>query len=417
MRQALNTLPPRDLPTSEALAADAPRLRVLSLSTVFPNPGAPLHGLFVQERLRHLAAHADIRVVAPVARFPWRPHSTVTAERRAGLPVAHPTFRYVPGILKATDGFALAISALPTVRRLMRETGGFDLIDAHFAYPEGFAAALLGRWLGLPVVMTERGTLPMIWEDPLRGRAARWGLRQADRVIAVAEPLAALARAAGVPGERVSVIENGVDAARFHPRDKAEARRAVGCGHAGPLLVSVGHLSPRKGFHRVLDVLPELLRDVPDLAFAIVGGPGKEGDNSADLARRIAERGLERHVIMAGPQSPEGVADWLAAADVFVLASDLEGCPNVVWEAMACARPVVASRVGHVGHMVPDFAGIVFGDAEDRAALQTALAQALQRPWDPARIRAHAEAHTWEGVAERVLAQWRLAAGLSAERR
>jgi glycosyltransferase involved in cell wall biosynthesis len=177
------------------------------------------------------------------------------------------------------------------------------------------------------------------------------------------------------------------------------------------MLVSVGHLSPRKGFQRVLDVLPALVREVPDLLFAIVGGPGKEGDNSADLKRRVQEAGLERNVVMAGPQSPEGVAAWIAAGDVFVLASELEGCPNVVWEAMACGRPVVASRVGHVAHMVPPTCGIVYGAADDRAALQEALSAALERPWDLARIRAHAAAHTWEGVAERVLAEWERAAG------
>jgi glycosyltransferase involved in cell wall biosynthesis len=391
--------------------ARARRLRVLSLSTVFPNPGAPLHGLFVLERLRHLAAHAEIRVVAPVARFPWREASGVRREERGGMPVEHPTFRYVPGVLKATDGLALALSALPTVLRLRREGFDFDLIDAHFAYPEGFAAVLLGRWLGRPVVVTERGTLPMIWDDPLRGRAARWALRRADRAIAVSRHLGDMALAAGAEAGRVAVIENGVDAARFFPRDKAEARRAVGCDHAGPMLVSVGHLSPRKGFHRVLDVLPDLVREVPDLVLAIVGGPGKEGDNRADLERRIRENGLGRHVVMAGPQTPEGVAAWIAAGDVFVLASDLEGCPNVVWEAMACARPVVASRVGHVEHMVPEHCGIVFGQAEDRTALRRALSEALERPWDLARIRAHAAAHTWEGVAERVLEQWRLALG------
>jgi glycosyltransferase involved in cell wall biosynthesis len=103
------------------------------------------------------------------------------------------------------------------------------------------------------------------------------------------------------------------------------------------------------------------------------------------------------------------VALWLGAADVFVLASDFEGCPNVVLEAMACGRPVVATKVGDVERMVPPLAGILLDDPNDCTALADALISALHTAWHPAAIRDHVAARSWAEVAQRAVRQWRMA--------
>lgn len=389
-------------------------MRVLSFTTVFPNRVRPQHGLFVLERLRYCARLANIRVVAPRGFLPWPAMGGVPGrDRCGGLEVEHPTFRYIPRFGKWLDGLFLYAAALPTVRRLVRD--GVDVIDAHFAYPEGFAAVLLGRKFGLPVVITLRGTEPLIAAaGPWRRRAVRYALRRATRLVAVSEPLAAFARdmVAEEPGPvpPVTVIANGVDLMRFSPGPQGEARRALGLPGSGRLLVSVGHLSPRKGFQRVLRILPELLRDVPDLHFAIVGGPGGEASNEAELRSLAGVAELAGRVTFAGSQPPERVATWLRAADLFVLASDYEGCPNVVWEALACGQPVVAARVGEVERMVPSFAGHLIEEADDLPALRAALARGLAGGHDRGAIRAWAERHGWEGVAVRVLEEWTAAA-------
>jgi teichuronic acid biosynthesis glycosyltransferase TuaC len=289
----------------------------------------------------------------------------------------------------------------------LRRAFAFDLIDAHFAYPDGAAAVLLGRIFRVPVTITLRGTIIPLAADWIRSAIADWALRRADTVIAVSEELAARARKAGVPAGRIWLIPNGVDTTRFAPSDRAEARLRLGLPEEGRILVSVGHLSPRKGFHRVIAALPHLVREFPDLLFAVVGGGGAEGDNRGELESLASALGVARRVRLAGPEPPDRVALWLNAANLFVLASDFEGCPNVVWEAMACGQPVVATSVGHVPHMVPPFAGIVFGAPDDAVLLLAALRQALTTNWDQARIRAHAEHHTWEAIAARVLARWR----------
>ena len=386
-------------------------MRVLSFTTAFPNAARPQHGLFVLERLRHCARHAALHVLAPRPFFPWPAMQAVPREAtQAGLPVSHPTFRYVPRFGKWSDGACLYASSLATARRLHR-AAPFDLIDAHFAYPDGFAAVLLGRSLGLPVTITLRGTEPLVAAaGAWRRRAVGFALGGATRIIAVSEPLADFARATLAerpgPAPPVRVIANGVDLGRFAPAPQAEARRTLGLPEGRRLVVSVGHLSPRKGFQRVLRAMPALLGATPDLMFAVVGGPGAEGNNATELRRLAAELSLTERVVFAGTQPPERVATWLHAADLFVLASDYEGCPNVVWEAQACGLPVVATRVGEVPRMVPDFAGHLVDAADDLPALTAALAAGLAGGHDRAAIRAWAEGHGWEGVAQRVHEEW-----------
>ncbi len=391
-----------------ALVPPAHKLRVLVFTVVFPNPGQSLHGTFVFERIRHLANLAEIRVVSPV---PWYQ----MFRRRAPLPamapivsVKYPYFWYIPKTLATLRAVFLFLSAVRVIGRL-RKSFNFDLIDAHFAYPDGFAAVLLGRWFHRPVCITLRGTIIQWSRRPLGRWLCNWAIRRAQRVIAVSHNLSKRARQGGVPEYRIETISNGVDCERFRFIDRSMARRRLGLSERDRLLVSVGHISPRKGFHRVIQSLPRLVEACSDVHLAIVGGRGAEHDNSVELRALVRDLGLADRVLFVGAQAPDGVALWLGAADAFVLASDFEGCPNVVLEAMACGRPVVATKVGDVERMVPAFAGILLDDPDDIVALADSMAAALSRDWDAQRIRDHVSAQSWDDVAQKVAAQWLLA--------
>jgi len=398
-------------PSAEGAAADClgRKLRVLVFTTVFPNPALPLHGTFVLERVRHVAELADVQVIAPVA---WHRVLGQRGPLRPVVPlpgVRHPRFWYPPRVLKPLHGLFLFLSAVREVGRL-RETFDFDLIDAHFAYPDGFAAVLLGRWFRRPVCITLRGTIFWWSRRRLLRWLCDWAICRAERVIAVAENLAARARQGGVPEHRIETIANGVDGARFQLIDRVSARRSLGLPEQGRLLVSVGHLSPRKGFHRVIRSLPRVVEACPDAHLAIVGGRGAETDNSTELRTLARDLGLTDRVLFVGAQPSDRVALWMGAADAFVLASDFEGCPNVVLEAMACGRPVVATKVGDVERMVPAFAGVLFDDPENATALADCMIAVLRGDWDPRQIRDHVSARSWNDVARRVVVAWRLAA-------
>jgi len=381
------------------------KARLLLFSSVFPNAAQPHHGVFVRERMRGLPPEAEIQVVAPMPWFPFvsglRPgfRPMVPCEEvQDGVRVLHPRYLSVPGILKCLDGVFLFLSTLPALIRL-RKAFPFEAIDAHFIYPEGLAAVLHGLVFRVPVLITLRGMLPLLVRYRLRRPQLRFALRRAARLIAVSGSLKQDAVGEGIAPERVRVIENGIDPALFSPLDRIEARRSLGIPEDGPLLVSVGTLAPRKGFHLVMEAMASLR---PDLRFAIVGGAGAEGAMESELRELASRLGLRDRVIFAGPRGRNELAAWYSAADLFVLASGHEGCPNVVLEALACGTPVVATPVGNIPEILdrPE-AGIVV--ERQVPALTSAISEALSRDWDRSAIRARIESRTWAAVGREVM--------------
>ena len=383
------------------------RTRVLLFSTVFPNAAQPHHGVFVRERLRGLPKEDfEVRVVAPTPWFPFvsglRPGFRPQVPREEvqdGVPVLHPRFLSVPGFLKCLDGLFLFLSTLPTLVRLRRQFP-FEVIDAHFVYPEGFAAVLAGLIFRVPVTVTLRGMLPLLVPFRLRRPQLRFTLRRAARIVAVSESLKRDAVALGIAPERVRVIANGADPGLFHPLDRIEARRRIGLGKYGPLLVSVGTLAPRKGFHLVIEAMARLAKRWPALRFAVVGGDGPEGAMETELRQLAARLKVDSRVIFAGPRRGDELAAWYSAADLFVLATAHEGCPNVVLESLACGTPVVATPVGSIPELIGPAVGVIVERTVD--ALAAGIDAALQRTWDRDEICARVASRTWEVVGREV---------------
>ena len=384
-------------------------MRILVISSVFPNPKQPTFGLFVRARVERLAREAEVRVLAPVAWFPFnrlfrgRERSGIVPQERQGtLIVEHPRFLSVPGVLKSLDGLLYFLSLVWRVRRLRREFA-FDLIDAHFSYPDGMAAILLGRVLGCPVTVTLRGTIVPLSTHRLPRVQIRWTLRRAARIFSVSESLKTVAMSLGIPAEKIRVIPNGVDTEVFRPVSRSEARVALGLPPDRPLVVSVGILSQRKGHQRVLEALPAVLRRYPDLLYVIIGGPTSEGDTGPLLARLTQELGLDDHVRLVGPQPHDAIPRWLAAADLFCLATSNEGRANVVMEALACGVPVVTTRVGGNAEIVHHGENGLLVPLGDTAALRTALLTGLDRSWDRQAIAAPWQAQSWDRTSTEVL--------------
>ncbi len=378
---------------------------IVVLSSLFPHENQPGAGLFVRERAFRLGARMPLSVVSPVPWFPLqrmlrklRPGSRPDApqqETQRGFEVRFPRFLSMPLVLRRLDGLAMALGAWPLLRRLRRD-GRLDVIDAHFGYPDGYAAGLLGRWLGVPVTITLRGSESRHAQDPvLRPLLAR-GLKRADRVFSVSESLRQVALQLGVDPARTRVVGNGVDIARFYPLPQAECRAALGLLAQGPVLITVGGLVERKGFHRVMAVLPGLLRDFPTLKYLVVGGPSPEGDWTEQLKQMAQELRLQDSVRFTGPLPPDALRQVLSAADVFVLSTRNEGWANVFLEAMACGLPVVTTNVGGNAEVVcrPELGTVLPFD--DAPALAAALKATLQQRWDRAAIRRYAEANVWD---------------------
>jgi teichuronic acid biosynthesis glycosyltransferase TuaC len=379
--------------------------RILVFSSLFPFPNDPTAGVFIRERLFRVGRHLPIVVVSPKAWSPFdglirrfRPRFRPVAPRvevQQGITVYAPRFFSLPGLFKAWDSTFMALGSYTTLRRLKKEFG-FEHIDAHFGYPDGHAAGLLARWFKVPLTITLRGSEKTYAETPAFRKRIVAGLNQAARVIGVSDSLRQLAVSLGIPEHRTLAIGNAVDCQRFQPVDRAEARQRFGLDEADPVLISVGWLIERKGFHRVIEVLPELVKQHPRLRYLIVGGATGADNMEAQLRQQVAELELEDHVRFLGTMKPDDLKWPLSAADIFVLATRREGWANVFLEAMACGLPVVTTDVDGNPEVVckPELGSIVpFGEA---SALVKALQEALSQTWDKAGIRRYAEENSWD---------------------
>ncbi len=394
---------------------DERRLKVLSLSTVYPNPREPGLGLFVRSRLQHMAAAADVTVIAPVPLIDYSKagrrlaRTPVPRERRdEALEVRHPRWLYPPmgGFI---NGLALFVRLAWPVWRWYRRV---DVIDAHFAHPEGVAAALLSMVTGRPFTVTLRGNETMHAAHYWRGKVMRWALRRATRVIAVSERLRVFAEDAGTNREKTATIPNGIDTKVFYPRERASLRARFGMRDEVTAIVSAGYLIERKGHHRVIKAVGGLRRKGLPVELWVVGGPGREGEYEREIHREVERQQADNAVHFTGHVTPDMLAEYMTAGDVFCLASSREGWPNVVNEAQACGAPVVAFDVGGIPEMLPTEEYGVVVPPEDDIALEAALESAVRRKWDRERIAAKARERSWDVVASEVVEQLRLAAAV-----
>ena len=385
-----------------SLAADP---HIVVLSCLFPNSFQPMAGLFVRERMFRVAKHLPLTVVAPVAWFPFqslirkirpgfRPPAPGT-EKQQNIEVFHPRFFSIPGAFKSLDGLFMALACFPRMRQLKREQR-LDIIDAHFTYPDGYAATLLGKWLNVPVTITMRGTETRHVSDPTLKPLVYKALSGASRVFSVSDSLRQVALSCGIDSAKTRVIGNGVDIAKFVPQPKNAARDALGISRTARVIVTVGGLVERKGFHRVIAAMPELFKTCPDLIYLVIGGPSQEGDWTEQLQQQVSELKLTDAVKFLGPLAADKLSLPLSASDVFVLSTRNEGWANVLLEAMACGLPVVATDVGGNREVIANSNLGTIVPFDHQVELTHAISDALTRIWDRSAIRAYAEANTWD---------------------
>ena len=390
------------------------KIRTLLFSTLYPSSVRPSHGIFVETRLRELLGSGEVesRVVAPV---PWffstNPRygdyalmaRTPKHEVYQGIDVLHPRYLLPPKVGMTMAPLAIALTAMRSIRKLQREGYGFDLIDAHYYYPDGVAAALVARWLGKPYVITARGTdLNLIPEHALARRMMLWAAQGAEASIGVCAALMDVLKNWGLPPERLLVMRNGVDLKRFSPRPQTLARHELGL-RGKPILLSVGHLVERKGNHVAIAALARLLPLYPEARLVLVGD-GPERNNLQALAQRL---GVASSVQFAGPISNHQLASWYSAADLLVLASSREGWANVLLEAMACGTPVVATRIWGTPEVVGNATVGSLVDQRDPAHFAEAIDTLLKASPNRAQVRAYAEDFSWQATSNAQLALFR----------
>lgn len=373
-------------------------VRLLTLSTLFPNARKPRHGIFVANRLRRLCdtGRVDSTVIAALPRFPgsYREFADVPREEEvAGFRVRHPRYFHVPMLGMRLQPRALARALHGEIERCGLTREAFDVVDAHYLYPDGVAAAEVAAALRLPLVLSARGSdVNLIGDIPFARRRIVDAARRAEAVIAVSGALALRMAAIGIDERRIHVLRNGVDTVMFAPFSRADARRRLGFEERGPLVLAVGNLVPEKGF----DLLLHAIAGMPEVRLVIVG----EGPLRAPL-RAMAEHIAQKRVIFRDDVTQSELRFHYAAAEVLALPSLREGWPNVVLEAIACGTPVVASAVGGVPEMLsPPAPGRIVAERSEEAWRQS-LREVLAAGYDVDEVRRHALAFGWDDVVAR----------------
>jgi glycosyltransferase involved in cell wall biosynthesis len=375
-------------------------MKIAVVTRYFPSSAEPWQGRSAYQILRVLARNADVRVFFPNSAYPsWlKPRSRTydhldPSYSPPGVKVGYYDFPALPLLSRPFNGWMAAHVLLPDVRRFAP-----DIIHSFFLYPDGYAALKIGKALSVPVVAKALGSDINRIGHGFSASHTRRLLREVSFLFTVSDDLRQKAITMGANPEKTHSLINGCDLSVFHVRDRLEARQKLHIDPASEAVVYIGRMDVRKGLRELVEAAASLHPQRPNLHVYLVGeGPDRPVIESAICANNAAG------YIHALPACGfDDVATWMTAADLVTLPSYMEGCPNVVLEALACGRPVVATNVGGIPEIMNDECGRLV-PPRDPVALAQALAFVLDRSWDASAISAQ-RSRSWDTVAAELLA-------------
>ncbi len=373
-------------------------IKILTFSSLYPNAVQPTNGIFVENRLRHLidCGEVEVKVVAPVPWFPLVGRAfgkyghfaeVPDYEVRHGIEIWHPRYLVIPKIGMSIAPLLMASAVRKTLRKIRDQGFDFDLIDAHYFYPDGVAACILARHFGKPFVVTARGTdINLIPQYGIPKKWILWAAEKSHAMISVCRALKDEMVEIGIAADKVTPLRNGVDLNFFKPGNREEIRQQLNM--AGRALLSVGYLIERKGHHLIIEALSSL----PDLRLYIAG----DGEMSAQLNKLVLDRGLTDRVTFLGSLDPATLRRYMVAADALVLASSREGMANVLLESIACGTPVIATPLWGTPEVVATPAAGVLTRDRSVAGIVEGVNRLFANYPDRELTRHYAEQFSWD---------------------
>ncbi len=381
---------------------DEKAVRVLIVTKLFPNRVKPLASSFNRQQFAELAKKCEVSVIAP---RPWFPGAKFLkkwsdAGDLADLPardvvhgqaVEHPRQLYIP---KFGHGIAAPLTTGSLLHLVPRYRGKIDVILASWAFPHGPSCVHLGKLLGVPVAVKVHGSdINVIAAMPGPRKSLRRWLPKANRIVAVSRELGLKCEKLGVAKDNVDLVYNGVDSSVFYPRDRAKARTALGLPSSKKIILFVGWLLETKGVLDLANAFMALQAKEPDAELIFVG----EGPARQQLEGIVGNR---PGVTLAGAQKLDAVADWMAACDLLCLPSWNEGTPNVVLEALASGRKVVATSVGGIPDLIQSNELGRLVPPKNPKKLSEALLSTLAEPYEPNNVSTLGSRGSWAESAE-----------------
>jgi glycosyltransferase involved in cell wall biosynthesis len=374
-------------------------LRIAVVTRYFPSSAEPWQGRSAYQTLRLIARKADVRVFYPNARYPslLRPRSRNYEKLEASysppdVKANYYDFPSLPVVSRPLNGWMAARTLLPHVRSFAP-----DLIFSCFLYPDGYAALKIGKALSVPVVAMSIGSDINRIGDPISAIQTRVVLHEADFLVTVCGDLCNKAIAKGASPQKARAILNGCDLSVFRVMDRLEARQKLGIDPDIEAVVYIGRMDVKKGLRELVEAAVSLRSARPKLHVYLVG----EGADRPIIQNALDANNAGDYVHLMRSCAFDDVAVWMAAADLVTLPSYMEGCPNVVLEALACGRPVVATDVGGIPEIMSDSCGRLVPPG-DALALAEAIRSVLGTTWDAATISAQ-RSRSWHAVANELL--------------
>ncbi len=393
-------------------------MKVVVVTNIFPNPAEPTRGTFIASLVRALPK--DVTVTAVIVPLPWFPKWKPLARfprlylnacipnqwEWEGIPVYCPKYFFLPKVMGALQSLMVFLSIFPVLSRLKKERQ-CQIINAHFIYPDGVAACWAARQLHLPIVLSARGTdINQYAYYRFRRPQIIFALLKASQITAVSETLTKQIIALGVPHTKVSHIANGIDHTAFYPQDPIACRRQLRLDPTLPHLLFVGRFSEEKNIATLIEAV-RMLQDKNHHRFDLhlVG----QGTLETELKERARSLKYPDWIHFQGARGHEEIPVWLGAAAALCLPSLREGMPNVVLEALASGRPVIASKVGGSVNLIKNEKNGYLYEPNTAAELARAIEMTLSQGWDVATITASVAHLTWPQTGEAYHAVYRRA--------
>ncbi|WP_371187646.1 glycosyltransferase family 4 protein [Thalassotalea maritima] len=379
-------------------------LKLLTITSLYPNSRNPNFGIFIRNRLlalRHYHSDIEHTVIAPVPWFPWRnkifgkyaEYAQVPSDEVVdGVHIYHPKYLVVPKLGMIFTPFFMALSLIKTMRKIHKTGSLYDVIDGHYFYPDGVAVAIVGKLYKIPFTLSARGSdLNLLPSYSIPRKMIQWSAKCADHCITVSQALRDVLIGLGIDRSKITVIRNGVDLNLFTPSTDRENNRKLLTSKKF-IIVSVGNLVPLKGH----DLIIRAVAKIDDAQLFLIGeGPRKENLQALAIAEGVADR-----ITFLGRLKQSQVAEYFQIADVSILASSREGWANVLLESLACGTPVIATKVGGNPEIIADHTvGILI--ERDYNSIVEAIRQIKSYGLCRDTIRNYAEKFDWQEVSNK----------------
>jgi glycosyltransferase involved in cell wall biosynthesis len=366
-------------------------VKILAISSLYPNALEPALGIFVEQQIVELAKLAEVRVVAPVVLKPLL--NVGHTDVRKGIHVYHPRRVVIPKTGRSLYG-ELYYRGIRSCVNTLRQSFDFDVVLGYFAYPDGYAAMRVCREHNKPLCVAALGSdIKVYMNGCLRRMLTLKALKNAQKVVAVSADLAASMRSFGVDGKNIVTIPNGVDTGIFYHQDTATCRRQLGLPDDKQIILFVGNLKTVKGVLYLVEACALLEREHPGKYRTILVG---DGELRRRVEAEIIRLRMQQHILLAGNRKHSSIPKWINASNVVCLPSLSEGCPNIIMEAFACGRPVVATNVGGIPELVTSEEYGYLVPPADAISLQNALHAALTRTWVPEQVARRSRGCSWQ---------------------